>query len=1029
MSFDHHKVGDPCDVGDLEPTRPDNRPNLDEIAYRIGVHSAFLKRMFWRLPRTEVHDAGKDVLLRPLEALRVRGPEDPSIALLDAWAASLDVLSFYSERAANEGYLRTATERRSMVELARSLGYELAPGVAASVYLAFTVEDRDDPFRTVDVPVGLPAMSVPQEKGDIPQVFETLEPILARAEWNAMPAQTERSQNLAIYHDPEDNWHGRLVLIDTDNSFDLEAMATENYRVIETAADAAPYYPLSSDLDMPAALADLQADQALNPEIEATLSAVHVSEAYLRGLSLNLSKGDRLLLVGARMIGDDNAMQEDRVQEVATTAMRVVETETLTDYQLTRVELARIVETSLVRKAFPPRSDGKFKFGSVTSQKFALSTNSFQASIGSAVWSGDALSAHIETQGWSVSDVLLTSKAPPTLPPLKLGSAVPGFYVLRETVGFFGNTAPRWETLASPDNTRGADPYSSSWDVAPLRSIWEDSQGVDHASGEGAKVYLEREVDKLAPDGWAVFENPGGETLPVWIATVASESRTDFALTGKSTALTLNSPSGDPFMLDEATPSFDFRTARAHLRSDFLPLAGAPVLENVEEGATELSLNGLYLNLERGRSVSIQAERADARGLIASEAIAIHDITHIGGATRITLASGVSHPYLRATLRINANVALASHGETFEETLGSGDATRANQAFRLAKPPLTFVSTANETGRASTLTVRVDGVAWREVSSLFFAGPDDEVYQVRLDDDGAVRVVFGDGVKGRRLPTGTLNVVASYRSGIGAVGEVPDEAVIQLKTRPLGVREVVNPSPASGSAEPETVDTARRNAPQSVRVLGRIVSLTDYEDFARAFAGIGKARATALWSGRVRLAHLTVTPETDSLFDANAKTFTDLVAAIEAVRNPGPPVVVAPYRRRLFRLTARLGFDSRYLAEDVEAATRARLSEVFSYDARDLGQPVSAAEVLSVLQTIDGVQSVDLDELQRYAEEAAELDAPETANSPGAILANILPAASARVTESLADLSQIPAAELLTLLDAGVKLTMEAVDV
>ena len=46
----------------------------------------------------------------------------------------LDVLTFYQERIANEGYLRTATERRSMLELARAIGYELSPGVAASTY-------------------------------------------------------------------------------------------------------------------------------------------------------------------------------------------------------------------------------------------------------------------------------------------------------------------------------------------------------------------------------------------------------------------------------------------------------------------------------------------------------------------------------------------------------------------------------------------------------------------------------------------------------------------------------------------------------------------------------------------------------------------------------------------------------------------------------------------------------------------------------------------------------------------------------
>jgi len=50
------------------------------------------------------------------------------------------VLTFYQERIANEGYLGTATERRSILELARLVGYELRPGVAASVYLAYVLD-------------------------------------------------------------------------------------------------------------------------------------------------------------------------------------------------------------------------------------------------------------------------------------------------------------------------------------------------------------------------------------------------------------------------------------------------------------------------------------------------------------------------------------------------------------------------------------------------------------------------------------------------------------------------------------------------------------------------------------------------------------------------------------------------------------------------------------------------------------------------------------------------------------------------
>ena len=101
-----------CDCGCCEGTEPltprtiFNRPGLDALAYRIGTQSAFLETM-----KAELSSAA-------LAGLTTREGSDPSIALLDAWAVVADVLTFYQERIANEGYLRTATERRSVLELA-----------------------------------------------------------------------------------------------------------------------------------------------------------------------------------------------------------------------------------------------------------------------------------------------------------------------------------------------------------------------------------------------------------------------------------------------------------------------------------------------------------------------------------------------------------------------------------------------------------------------------------------------------------------------------------------------------------------------------------------------------------------------------------------------------------------------------------------------------------------------------------------------------------------------------------------------
>ena len=600
----------------------------------------------------------------------------------------------------------------------------------------------------------------------------------------------------------------------------------------------------------------------------------------------------------------------------------------------------------------------------------------------------------------------------------ELGDVRPGFFALRQSLGFFGNSAPRQETLAKQGETRGTDPYVNPWDPTP-RTIWSDSQG---GALTEADVYLEREVEEIAVDQWVLLENPAENVLALRVAAAAGASRADFAINAKTTGLTFRSADGldlnvDVTNLDADLQAFTFRTARANVVSEALEIAGAPIKEDLVPDAPEIALDSLYLDLERDRSVSISGERADAPGVVESETLAIGDILHVGGVTRIVFDGGPTYSYRRSSVRVNANVALATHGEFYEEKIGSGDAAAANQAFELAKTPLTFVSAATETGTATTLTVRVDGVAWAELASLLDAGPEDEVYQVRIDDDGTTRVIFGDSTHGRRLPTGQLNVTAAYRSGIGAAGEMPDEAIIQLKSRPLGIRTVVNPSPATGSAEPETLADARERAPQSVRTLGRIVSLTDYADFARSFAGIGKAMSVALWFGRERIAHLTVAPEAEGVFDEGAETLDNLRDAVARLRNQTHRVIVAPHAQRFFRLSARLTYDPRYLPDDVEAAVRATLTERFGYDARALAQLISAAEIVAALQGVEGVTAVDLDALAHYDESQ-----PEAPASP----ANALAARPARVEQDDDGRDTVLPAELLTLLASGTELILEA---
>ena len=154
----------------VTPRAAVNRPGLPAVSYRPGRHGDFLESMIARLAS------------RPeLAGYTTRDPGDPGIALLDCWALAADIVGFYAERAANEGFLGTATLPDSLGYLARLVNYQPRPAVGASGYLAFTM----DPGSAGTIPAGAQARSIAAQ-GQPPQTFETAEAIAARSDWNQL---------------------------------------------------------------------------------------------------------------------------------------------------------------------------------------------------------------------------------------------------------------------------------------------------------------------------------------------------------------------------------------------------------------------------------------------------------------------------------------------------------------------------------------------------------------------------------------------------------------------------------------------------------------------------------------------------------------------------------------------------------------------------------------------------------------------------------------------------------------------------
>jgi len=168
----------------LAPAPLHNPPGRTALDYRVGEYGSFLAALLDRLA-SPAYPA--------LEGLTVRTPDDPAIGLLDAAAVLGDLLTFHSERIADEAYVRTANEHRSLVLLGRLVGHRPRPGVAAATHLAYTLE-RDPRAETLPVviPRGARAHSVPASADEESLTFETSRDLSARWDFNELKVRRRR---------------------------------------------------------------------------------------------------------------------------------------------------------------------------------------------------------------------------------------------------------------------------------------------------------------------------------------------------------------------------------------------------------------------------------------------------------------------------------------------------------------------------------------------------------------------------------------------------------------------------------------------------------------------------------------------------------------------------------------------------------------------------------------------------------------------------------------------------------------------
>lgn len=846
-------------LGVAAPSASFARAGLSAVSLRSGTYWDFRDSLLARLTSS---DYGA------LADLKSRDPGvDFSIALIDAWAVTGDVLTFYNERLASETLLGTAQERLSLHLLADLVGYRPGPGVAASARLAFTMSETPGSPTVVSLPSGIKVQSTPGPD-EQPVMFETGAAVTARPAWNALRPQLAEVQ---------------LLRIDT-------------------------------------------------------------TTLYLGGVQTGLKPGDGLFYKA-----DDNSPVFARI--AAVTPLAANPAKDPDKPSLTRLTLSPLATPPLsVATATPPTAPAP----------------AFAPALATVL--GDTLDAA------ALSDLLAAKGVTEEelFAPLTGSAAAPKqVLAFRAAAGTFGKTAPALNTL--PEALIGEVPvYDTKADgtiyiknlvdgpyAAKTPGTWADAGELDLLSTSDRFLFLDRTIDGIAAGSLLVLID--GSKWGLYEATAATETAVaEFAITGKSTRLKLNSATG----FDQLS----IRGTTAFVISEWIALPLAPLDAPLPAGTTEIALDGLRPGLEPGRLLALTGTLADGVDAPVVEYAEIASVEHQltpGGRTSIVLASGLAHDFDRRALRINANVVAATHGETRFEILGNGGGRTPFPTFAAKQGPLTYVSAEVPGGGQPELTVRVNGIKWHQVPDLLDAKPADRSFTVALDEEGKPRIGFGDGVAGALPPTGQDNITLDYRTGIGLGGRVKAGQLNMLMTRPLGLTGVTNPLPSEGGADPEAVGALRANLPLYCRTLDRVVSLSDFADFAQTYSGIAKARAE-----RVKVPGLpapgialTVAGERAAAVPPGSDLHGKLHKALTGSGIPFSRFHLRDFRLVYFKVGAKIVADPDHIAADVLAAAEKALRAAFGFETRDFAQTVYDSQVVTVLQQVPGVTAVMLGRL------------------------------------------------------------------
>ncbi len=873
------------------------------------------------------------------------GSGDAGLALLDAFAYLIATLNAYADQRANESYLRTAALSRSLTDLAALIDYRLGQGASAAALQAFYAKEN----QSGDIPSGFKLNA-----GAL--VFETLESLSAYATHNALrvvgynqsaavlrlAAAAGSAQDVQATLDASYSGLKAGVPVVFDSGTALYTLLPAVIAEVNSATQLTwPAGAAGVDVELPIATLTLNG----RPQANAKLTAAARADEITLG-------SNQLPVTNAQMFTEGGAVLVD----------------------CSGLQFGATVLSKLVDAAISPAGTITLNRGAPSSLRRSTTRVLEGTSCG---YSGSTVRAGSTV----LTRESLSSKKkdfPHTPDPGDLLLMVDASGVEIATVASVFDTEI---TLTQP-TPRALRPVAHAFDPYPTVRFFslKPNDSATHQStlrplllGEVTGVYsagntvlaLEKSIDGVAVDSVVAVSDGLLVSAHRVLATSVVDGRTQLTL--------------------EGTVSSQMRVAWLTAYGAFahaMHVAGYDHSEaTLAAGTSQLELVGALSGLQIGQRLVLS-------GGVQAEGARITQVQVLADSTQVALAQPLEYSYALGDLVIYGNVAQVSHGASAsDEVLGSGDPSAAPQSFTLRRSPLAWVPSLvsstqarNARGVSPALQIFVDGQQWQAVDTLAASGALDPHYMLTTQDSGRVTVSFGDGRNGRTPASGSNNIVARYRVGRGASGNVD---AMGIKTMPQAlafVDRTFNPLDASGGADPETPESARTQAGLQVRTLSRAVSLTDYADLARSYAGMAQARADLEREGTDVYARnqIVITCVSEGGVALSTPQKEALLAFLRARAAQPDLIVIRDHRDWPIRLALTVQVRSDYQQSAAQTALLSVLGAtddgLFAFENQRLGQTLALSTVYAVSENVPGVDHVLATAFHPESESAAVLD-------------------------------------------------------